>query len=716
MKVVALVSGGKDSCYNMQLCESYGHEIVALANLLPLHDEVDELDSFMYQTVGHQVVAAFAQCMGLPLFRRRIQGSPRAKDLRYIATEGDEVEDLEILLRAVKSRIPGLGGVSTGAIASDYQRLRVENVCSRLGLVSLAYMWKQDQASLLQNMVDSGLQAILVKVAAMGMDPHKHLGKDLATLQPLFLKLQDLYGCNVCGEGGEYESLTLDCPLFKNAKIVLDEFTIRLHSPDTIAPVGVLHPTKFHLEYKSQDRDPGLTEMLFEVADDFLANNIISETEVAASPTRSMPYQQTPVKSELLTNVIRQRHGFVAISCRQKSVRPYKETQCQLGVLLAEIENQLQLEQLSWADVLYVHLYLNDMKEFSKANEIYVQYITEKESVRGVPSRCCVELPLEKAGMGHVMVEILATTDSSKKVLHVQSISSWAPCCIGPYSQATQHQQVMYMAGQLGLDPPTMNVVPGGATCEMTQALNNCKAIGEVFTQTFLNSIMSLTVYCSSPSGMNGVEGILDKYLESFGETDSQGRILPKPPVLYILLPALPKGALLEVAPLTYIFGSPYDETGGSLDLITNQWSTVLSSGVEGFYSCKGHTVAGRFCRAFTFLSYRGGTADGISLSSLDEHAAVRETFKSMSNVLGKALLSWADVFVLRVYFVVDKISPEDLQEALGAMVEDSLFQNVPKPSLIPVLGLGDTAELQAQIAMEVSASGHTPVFGSGDN
>lgn len=79
MKVVALVSGGKDSCYAMMRCIDYGHEvslfghlgripdelffhkfdgpsvdmqIVALANLMPLDDSVDELDSYMYQTVS----------------------------------------------------------------------------------------------------------------------------------------------------------------------------------------------------------------------------------------------------------------------------------------------------------------------------------------------------------------------------------------------------------------------------------------------------------------------------------------------------------------------------------------------------------------------------------------------------------------------------------------------------------------------------------------
>ncbi|KAL8159664.1 hypothetical protein V2J09_001201 [Rumex salicifolius] len=77
MKVVALVSGGKDSCFAMMKAIEYGHEIVALANLLPADDAVDELDSYMYQTVGHQIVVSYAKCMGLPLFRRRLQGTSR---------------------------------------------------------------------------------------------------------------------------------------------------------------------------------------------------------------------------------------------------------------------------------------------------------------------------------------------------------------------------------------------------------------------------------------------------------------------------------------------------------------------------------------------------------------------------------------------------------------------------------------------------------------
>lgn len=72
---MSVASGGKDSCYNMLLCKQFGHEIVALANLLPMSPDVDELDSYMFQTVGHQIISMYAACMGVPLFRRRIKGA-----------------------------------------------------------------------------------------------------------------------------------------------------------------------------------------------------------------------------------------------------------------------------------------------------------------------------------------------------------------------------------------------------------------------------------------------------------------------------------------------------------------------------------------------------------------------------------------------------------------------------------------------------------------
>lgn len=61
--------------------------------------------------------------------------------------------------------------------------------CSRLGLVSLAYLWRRDQGELLQEMIDGGVEAVVIKVAALGLDPNKHLGMRLIEIQPHLLKM-----------------------------------------------------------------------------------------------------------------------------------------------------------------------------------------------------------------------------------------------------------------------------------------------------------------------------------------------------------------------------------------------------------------------------------------------------------------------------------------------------------------------------------------------
>ncbi|TSM77344.1 Diphthine--ammonia ligase [Bagarius yarrelli] len=171
-----MLFGGKDSCYNMMQCVAAGHTIVALANLRPAH--TDELDSYMYQTVGHQAIELYAEAMDLPLYRRTIKGSSVDTSREYSPNHADEVEDLYQLLQLVKEK-EDVEAVSVGAILSDYQRVRVENVCSRLQLQPLAYLWRREQADLLNEMISSGLQAFLIKVAAYGEPAHtsEHAGR-----------------------------------------------------------------------------------------------------------------------------------------------------------------------------------------------------------------------------------------------------------------------------------------------------------------------------------------------------------------------------------------------------------------------------------------------------------------------------------------------------------------------------------------------------------
>ena len=204
----------------------------------------------------------------------------------------DEVEDLFQLLQEVKHTYPDIEGVSCGAIVSTYQRLRVENVCSRLNLTCLAYLWQRDRMELLHEMMTCGynddnndegtegrsgissngngngngnhndsdhceddnsstrcpIDAVLIKVAGAGLDPLKHLNRSIVSLLPVLTKLHHQLGLDVCGEGGEYESLVLDCSAFKKYKLVLEETTVVVD--DENCSVGYLKIIKCSCQLK----------------------------------------------------------------------------------------------------------------------------------------------------------------------------------------------------------------------------------------------------------------------------------------------------------------------------------------------------------------------------------------------------------------------------------------------------------------------------------
>lgn len=221
------------------------------------------MDSYMYQTVGHDAIHYYAECMDLPLYRREIQGTPLNQEYEYEATTKDETEDLFMLLQKIlvytvlAFKFCGTTGpiwpfcfISTCRKSIQISKAcllarscQITNVfewsmckdehtswsftvlisfscrCNRLGLKSFAYLWERDQRELLAEMADNGVQAILVKVAAMGLKP-VHLGKTIAEMYPLLCELNEKYQSHVCGEGGEYETFTLDCPLFKKRIVV----------------------------------------------------------------------------------------------------------------------------------------------------------------------------------------------------------------------------------------------------------------------------------------------------------------------------------------------------------------------------------------------------------------------------------------------------------------------------------------------------------------
>jgi len=89
-------------------------------------------------------------------------------------------------------------------------------------------------------MIDSKMNAVIIKTAVIGLDPYKHLGKSIAELKEHFISINASYGCNICGEGGEYESLTIDCPIYKK-KLEIKKTEIVIHSKDVFSMVGYLN-------------------------------------------------------------------------------------------------------------------------------------------------------------------------------------------------------------------------------------------------------------------------------------------------------------------------------------------------------------------------------------------------------------------------------------------------------------------------------------------
>lgn len=433
MKFVALVSGGKDSCFSIIQCVANNHDLVALANLHPPQQDTHEMDSYMYQTVGHNVVAQYSELLGVPLYRQPINGSAVTQKLDYAPVSNDETEDLYILLKTVLKNHPAVEAVSVGAILSSYQRTRVENVCQRLGLISLSYLWQRDQVELLDEIVKSKLDARIIKVAGMGLKPQTHIGKSLADIQPELLFLHERFGLHPCGEGGEYETLVVGGPssLFKK-KFSIEEISIEEDKADVAyAKMEVVIQDQEELE-----GDVVIPDLLDEEFKD-LKEELTKELGTPHSGERYTAEATIPSStSSNSENVI--------LACLSGDIKTVME----------EMSEKLQRVGLSCENVTSSSLILNNMSEFTAVNKIYSSYFCTPLP----PARVCVSanLPL---GV-QCQLSVSATRDLGTKTgLHVQSRSYWAPANIGPYSQTISSGEVTYLSGQIPLVPASMDMI-----------------------------------------------------------------------------------------------------------------------------------------------------------------------------------------------------------------------------------------------------------------
>ena len=119
----------------------------------------------------------------------------------------------------------------------------------------------------------------------------------------------------------------------------------------------------------------------------------------------------------------------------------------------------------------------------------------------------------------------------NKRVIYTDK----APKAIGPYSQAIHIGTLVYTAGQVGLDPATMELVSGGIEEQTRQVLANLTNVLEAGGST-ISKVVKTTVFLKD---MNDFAKMNSIYAEAFNEN---------PPARTTIAAAgLPKGALVEI-------------------------------------------------------------------------------------------------------------------------------------------------------------------------
>jgi asparagine synthase (glutamine-hydrolysing) len=198
MKLAVLFSGGKDSGLAAFVARREGYDLVCLISVRSKNKE-----SFMFHVPSISGVEAQARVMGVPLILRESEGERES-----------ELKDLEKAILDAKEKY-GIEGVVSGAINSVYQATRVQKICDRLGIECFNPLWQKDQLELLGDLIENKFRVVIVGVAAYPLDEN-FLGREINEAFILEMeKLRDEFEINPAGEGGEFESFVLDCPLFE---------------------------------------------------------------------------------------------------------------------------------------------------------------------------------------------------------------------------------------------------------------------------------------------------------------------------------------------------------------------------------------------------------------------------------------------------------------------------------------------------------------------
>ena len=198
MKLGVLFSGGKDSTFAMYLAKKEGYEISCLISLISENKE-----SFMFHTPSIEKTKNQAKSMEIPIILQQ--------------TEGKKEFELADLKKAIKKAIKKhkIEGIVTGAVESVYQASRIQKICNELNIECFNPLWQKDQFELLEELIKNKFKVIITGVFAYPFDKN-WLGKKIdENFIGEIKKLNEKYKINPAGEGGEFETFVLWCPMFK---------------------------------------------------------------------------------------------------------------------------------------------------------------------------------------------------------------------------------------------------------------------------------------------------------------------------------------------------------------------------------------------------------------------------------------------------------------------------------------------------------------------
>jgi ABC transporter with metal-binding/Fe-S-binding domain ATP-binding protein len=197
MKAVVLFSGGKDSVYATHYAQQQGYEVVCLLSVVSKNKE-----SYMYHTLKIERTPEQAYAMGLKLYQLESEG-----------IKEEEVTDLKVMLDVIKQE-EGIEAVVSGALASDYQKTRIERICHELDLASISPLWHIDPEVYMKMVIDEGFDVRIVGTFADGLDD-SWIGKKID--KAMLKKLKKLKTpIHIAFEGGEAETIVINGPDFKN--------------------------------------------------------------------------------------------------------------------------------------------------------------------------------------------------------------------------------------------------------------------------------------------------------------------------------------------------------------------------------------------------------------------------------------------------------------------------------------------------------------------